>query len=176
VRVLRATLLAALVLPACAVAHVTIDPPFVNDGVASKIAFKAPNERSPHATIELRTTAPPGIRIVSAAAPAGWHAVVDGSTATWTGGRIKGTAIVAFTVRVLAKVRAGTYSFLSAQRYDDGATVKWKASLSVLPAKGGAAPKEHPWGAIAAALAGVLVIGASLVGIRLLRRRTLQDR
>ena len=175
-KVLCATLLAALTLPACAVAHVTIDPPFVNDGVASKIAFQAPNERSPHATVELRTTAPPGIRIVSAAAPAGWHAVVKGSTATWTGGRIEGTTTVAFSVRVLAKVRAGTYSFLSAQRYDDGATVKWKASLSVLPAKGGAAPKEHPWGAIAAALAGVLVIGASLVGVRLLRRRTLRGR
>jgi hypothetical protein len=94
----------------------------------------------------------------------------------WTGGRIYGTRTVGFPVRVLARVRAGTYPFLSAQRYDDGATVKWKASLSVLPAQGDAAPKEHPWGAIAAAVAGVLVIGASLLAVRLLRRRTLQDR
>ena len=52
-------MLAALVLPACALAHVTIAPPFVNDGIASKISFEAPNERAPHATIELRTSAPP---------------------------------------------------------------------------------------------------------------------
>jgi uncharacterized protein YcnI len=176
VRALYVTLLAALVLPAGALAHVTIDPPFVNDGVESEIAFQTPNERAPHVTIEMRTTAPPGMRIVSAPAPAGWHAVVSGSTATWTGGRIEGTRTVAFSMRVLARVRAGTYSFLSAQRYDDGATVKWKASLSVLPAEGKAAPGEHPWGAVVAALAGVFVIGASLVGVRLLRRRTLQDR
>ena len=169
-------MLAALVLPACALAHVTIAPPFVNDGIASKISFEAPNERAPHATIELRTSAPPGVRIVSAAAPPGWRVALSGSTVTWSGGRIEGTRTVAFPLRVLAKVRAGTYSFLSAQRYDDGATVKWKASLSVLPAQGGAAPSEHPWGAIAAALAGVVVIGVSLVGVRVLRRRTLQDR
>jgi uncharacterized protein YcnI len=176
VRALCAAALAALVLPAGALAHVTINPPFVSNGVESDIAFQAPNERAPRATVELRTTAPPGVRVISATAPPGWRVVVSGSNVTWTNGRIEGTHIVAFPVRVLARVRAGTYSFLSAQRYDDGATVKWQATLSVLPAEGSAAPSEHPWGAIVAALAGVLVIGASLIGIRLLRRRTLQDR
>jgi uncharacterized protein YcnI len=176
VRALCAAVLAVLALPAGALAHVTIDPPFVSDGVESEITFEAPNERAPHATIEVRTTAPPGVRIISATAPAGWRALVSGSKVTWTNGRIEGTRIVGFPVRVLAHVRAGTYSFLSAQRYDDGATVRWKAALSILPAQGSAAPSEHPWGAIVAALTGALVIGASLVGVRLLRRRTLQDR
>ena len=176
-RALCAAVLAVLVLPAGALAHVTIDPPFVYDGVESEIAFEAPNERAPHATIELRTTAPRGVRIISATAPAGWRAVVSGSKVTWTNGRIEGTARqVAFPVRVLARVRAGTYSFTSAQRYDDGATVKWKADLSVLPATGAAAPKQHPWGAIVAALAGARRDRAASFGVRLLRRRSLQDR
>ena len=135
-------MLAALVLPACALAHVTIAPPFVNDGIASKISFEAPNERAPHATIELRTSAPPGVRIVSAAAPPGWRVALSGSTVTWSGGRIEGTRTVAFPLRVLAKVRAGTYSFLSAQRYDDGATVKWKASLSSSPRRAAPPPRS----------------------------------
>ncbi len=77
---------------------------------------------------------------------------------------------------MLARVRAGTYAFTATQTYDDGATVHWKIDLSVLPAAGAAAPKQDPWGAIAAALVGVVVIGGSLVGVRMLRRRsTLQD-
>ena len=52
-------------------------------------------------------------------------------------------------------MRAGTHSFAATQTYDDGATVKWNAGLSVLPATGAAAPKQHPWGAVAAAVAGV---------------------
>ncbi len=110
-RALGATMLAALVLPACALAHVTIAPPFVNDGIASKISFEAPNERAPHATIELRTSAPPGVRIVSAAAPPGWRVALSGSTVTWSGGRIEGTRTVAFPLRVLAK-RPGRHVFL----------------------------------------------------------------
>ena len=41
----------ALVLPAAARAHVTIAPPFVEDGVETEITFETPNERPPHATI-----------------------------------------------------------------------------------------------------------------------------
>ena len=78
-RILATAALAALVLPAAAVAHVTVSPPFVEDGVESEIAFQTPNERTPHATVESRTTAPPGVRIVSASAPTGWRAVVSGS-------------------------------------------------------------------------------------------------
>jgi uncharacterized protein YcnI len=166
----------ALVVPAAAAAHVTIAPPFVDDGVESEIAFATPNERPPHATITVRATAPPGISVVSATAPAGWREAVDGSTVTWSGGRLGDRTTASFPMRIVARVRAGTYAFTSVQTYDDGATVTWKASLSVLPAAGAAAPKQHPWGAVAAALAGIVVIGGSLLGLRLLRRRPLQEK
>ena len=165
----------ALVVPAVATAHVTVSPPFVEDGVETEIAFTTPNERPPHATITVRVTAPPGISVVSATAPAGWQATVDGSTVTWSGGHLGGRETASFPLRVLARVRAGTYSFTSVQTYDDDATVRWKAALSVLPAAGAAAPKQHPWSAIGAALGGIAVIAGSLIGLRFLRRRPLQE-
>jgi len=173
-RVLTATAI-ALFLPAAANAHVTIAPPFVEDGVETGIAFATPNERPPHATTTLSVTAPPGIAVVSATAPAGWRATVTGTTVTWSGGRIENRATVTFPMRVRAQVRAGTYSFAASQTYDDGATVDWNAQLSVLPAAGAAAPTQHPWGAVASALAGIVVIAGSLVLVRLLRRRSPHD-
>ena len=165
----------ALVIPVAATAHVTVSPPFVEAGVESEIAFATPNERPPHATIEVRATAPPGVSVVSASAPAGWRATVDGSTVTWSGGRLEDRTTASFPVRILARVRAGTHSFTSIQTYDDGATVRWKADFSVLPAAGAAAPKQHLWGAIGAALVGIAVIAGSLIGLRFLRRRSLQE-
>ena len=64
---------------------------------------------------------------------------------TWTGGRLEGRTTTSFPLRITARVRAGTYGFAAAQAYDDNATVRWKADLSVLPASGAAAPKQHPW-------------------------------
>jgi uncharacterized protein YcnI len=164
-----------LALPAAAAAHVSVKPPFAEAGVATEIAFETPNERAQNATVELSTTAPPGVAIVSAGAPAGWTATMKGSTVTWQGGRIEGARTVSFPVRVLAHVRAGTYAFTSVQTYSDGGVVRWQASLSVLPAEGSAAPGQHPWGAVIAGAIGLVVIAASLVGVRRLRRRSLQQ-
>jgi uncharacterized protein YcnI len=175
-RLALAAVATALLLPAVAAAHVTIAPPFVQDGIASTIVFETPNERPPHATTALSVTAPPGIAVDGADAPSGWHARVNGSTVTWSGGRIEGRTTVRFPLRITARVRAGTNPFAAAQRYDDGATVKWNADLSVLPAAGAAAPQQHPWGALAAAVAGVAVIGGSVFVLRRVRRAPLQER
>lgn len=175
-RRLAAIVVAALALPAAAAAHVEISPPFVEDGVETRIALAAPNERPPHATVTLRATAPAGLTVISAGAPAGWTAAVNGSTVTWTGGRLEDRESASFPIRIVARVRAGTYAFTSVQTYDDGATVRWTADLSVLPASGAASPAQHPWGALAATIAGIVVIGGSMLALRLLRRRSLQER
>ena len=78
----------ALIVPAAAYAHVTIQPSFVEDGVETEITFETPNERPPNETISLSVKAPPGISIDSASSPPGWNADVRGSTVTWTGGRL----------------------------------------------------------------------------------------
>ena len=165
----------ALLLPGSAAGHVTIVPPFVEDGIESDIAFSTPNERPPHATISVQTTAPEGITVVSASSPPGWSAEIDGQRVTWSGGRIEERALLSFGLRIHPRVRAGTVTFRSAQSYDDGATVRWTSDLSVLPAAGAAAPGQHPWGALAAALLGLVVIAGSLVIARALRRRSLQE-
>jgi uncharacterized protein YcnI len=170
VRLTLLLLAAALALPVAATAHVTIAPPFVDAGVATEISMTVPNERPPHATVALEATMPTGISIVSANAPPGWIATVDGSTVTWSGGRITGRNEVVFPVRIKAVVRAGTYGVAARQRYDDGAEVRWTSDLSVLPAPGDAAPVERPWPAIAAAIVGIVVIGGSLLVLRRLRR------
>ncbi len=165
-----AVVAAALLLPAGAAAHVTISPPFVEDGVETDISVTVPNERPPHATVAVAVSVPSGLSIVTAGAPRGWTRVVDGSTVTWSGGRLVARDELALPLRVLARTRAGTTSLAARQTYDDGASVRWTADLSVLPATGTAAPSERPWAAIAAALVGVVVIGGSLLFMRLLRR------
>ena len=53
-------------------AHVTIAPPFVQDGIESTIAFQTPNERPPHATVRpLGDSSARGRGRLGAKAPAG---------------------------------------------------------------------------------------------------------
>jgi Domain of unkown function (DUF1775) len=161
---------AVLLLPAAAEAHVTISPPFVEDGVETDISLTVPNERPPHATVAVAVAVPPGVSIIAADAPGGWTRVVDGSRVTWSGGRIAARDQLVLPLRVLARTRAGTTSLATRQTYDDGAAIRWTADLSVLPATGTAAPSERPWAAITAAFVGVIVIAGSLLVTRLLRR------
>ena len=162
----------ALIIPTAASAHVTIQPSFVEDGVETEISFQTPNERPPNETVSLSVRAPPGISIDSASSPPGWNADVSGSSVTWTGGRLVDRTTTSFPVRVTAKVRAGTYSFAATQAYSDNAKVKWNADLTVLPASGAAAPKEHPWAAI---VVGIVVVLSTIVGLYFFRRRSLPE-
>jgi uncharacterized protein YcnI len=174
-----ATALAAaallLTLPAVAGAHVILTPSFVEDGVPTTIAFRTPNERAPHAMTTFSATAPPGITVESATAPAGWQATVSGATVTWTGGRLTGTAELDFPVRITTRVRAGYHTFAATQIYDDGGKVRWKVDVSVLPAAGAAAPRQHPWGAVAAGVVGLLVVVLSVLGLRRFRKPPLRE-
>ncbi len=165
-----AVLAASLLFPAAAAAHLTISPPYVEDGVETTISLSVPNERPPHATVAVAVSVPPGFSIVGASSPAGWKSVVNGSTVTWSGGRIAARDQLVVPLRVLARTRAGTASLAARQTYDDGASVRYTADLSVLPASGAATPSERPWAAITAAIVGIVVIGGSLAVARLLRR------
>jgi hypothetical protein len=167
---------AALAGAAAAQAHVTIAPPFVDAGATSTIVFETPNERPPHRTTGLVVTAPPGVELAAATAPRGWTLRLSGGTARWSGGRISGRTVVRFPLSVTARVPAGTATFRATQAYDDGETVRWDAALTVLPASGAEAPSQHLDRALAAGAVGLVVIVASFVALRLLRRRPLQER
>ena len=154
----------------------TISPSYVPADTTSTITFETPNERPPHATVSLVIDAPPGVAFSAVDPPPGWKLHVETTRAEWSGGRIEGTRTVAFAIRVLARTRAGNQTFRAAQRYDDGEEVRWPATLSVLPADGDQAPSQHLGRALAAAAAGLLVLGLSLLVLRLLRRPKLQER
>lgn len=168
--------LAALALPAWAGAHVTLSPPFVEAGVETTVAFETPNERPPHATVGLVVEAPAGVSFSAVTPPKGWRLHLETTRVEWTGGRIEGARTFEFRVRVLARTRAGNQVFRAVQRYDDGEDVRWPATLSVLPAEGAAAPSQHLGRALAAAAAGLVALAGSLVVLRRLRRRPLQER
>jgi hypothetical protein len=167
---------APLVCVAVAQAHVTIAPPFVDVGATATIAFETPNERPPHRTTALVVEAPAGIDVDAARPPAGWRLDLSGGTARWSGGTIAGRAVVRFPVSVTARIPAGTATFRATQTYDDGEKVRWDAALTVLPASGSEAPSQHFDRALAAGAVGLVVIAASFLALRLLRRRPLQER
>ena len=166
----------ALVAASAAAAHVTLSPSFVEGGVGSAVLFETPNEREGRATTSLRLEAPPGVELGAVAAPSGWVLALDNGVATWTGGRIEGTDVVSFPLEVTARTEPGNETFRAVQRYDDGESVHWEASVTVVPATGDDAPQQQLGRAVAAGAVGLAVIGLSLVVVWRLRRRSLQER
>ena len=168
--------LAALLLAPTAFAHVTLSPAFVEAGVGSTIHFDTPNEREGRVTISLRLAAPTGVELATAAAPPGWELTLDDGVATWTGGRIEGTDVVSFPLEVTARTEPGNQTFRAVQRYDDGESVNWEASLTVVPATGDDAPSQQLGRAVAAGAVGLGVIAISLIVLWRVRQRPLQEK
>ena len=166
-----ATACAALVLAPAAGAHVTTSPSFVEVGVAATVAFETPNERAPHATTSLSLEAPSGVELEPVEPPAGWTVEVANGAARWEGGRIEGERVVSFPLVITADTRAGTETFRAVQTYDDGESVEWQTTLTVLPATEDDAPSQRLGRALAAGTVGFVVLAASLFVLRRLRRR-----
>ena len=167
---------AALVIVGTAAAHVVVTPTFVEQGVKTVITFEAPNERAPHATTSLSVEVPSGITVVEDLAPRGWSSTIAGSRVTWSGGRLEGEEVGEFPLRIMAERGAGTATFRAVQTYEDHESVTWTADLTVLPGAGQPAADGRSWGLIAAGLVVVLLIAASVLAVRFLRRRSLQVR
>jgi uncharacterized protein YcnI len=163
---IAAVVASALAVVPPAAAHVTARPPFVEAGVRTSVFFETPNERAQHATTSLELQAPTGFEVEARDPPPGWSVDVDGRTARWTGGRIEGTSTVAFQLELTARTRAGLETFRAVQAYDDGQTVEWKMTLTVLPASAEEAPSQRLGRALAAGAVGLAVIGGSLLVLR----------
>lgn len=146
-------------------------PPFLRAGARTVVSFETPNERARHATSSLALEAPAGFELEAVDPPPGWRLQVTGQTARWTGGRIEGTSTVAFRLELTARMRAGLETFRAVQGYDDGRTVSWKTTLTVLPASAEEAPDQRLGRALAAGAVGLAVIAASLLVLRWMRAR-----
>jgi hypothetical protein len=163
---------ATLVLASHAAAHVTVSPPSVFEDAASDVLLVTPNERRDHVTTRLQVEVPAQIEIVAATAPEGWSVEHTTRRVTWSGGTIAGEEAVSFPVTLRGIGPAGATALGVVQGYEDGATVPWQAELTVLPASGADAPREHPGRALLAAVIGVCVVAVSLVVLHRLRRRS----
>jgi uncharacterized protein YcnI len=173
-RLLVAAAALALALPAAALAHVTVLPPYLEDGRRTTLVFSAPNERPPHSVVGLIVTVPARIELSAAAAPAGWTLADSGRRARWSGGRTPPRTVGTFRVAAVTSIQPGAVSILAVQRYSDGATVRWDIPLTVLPAP--RSPKQHLWPALLAGLVGLAAIGGGLAWLETRRRsRPLQD-
>jgi uncharacterized protein YcnI len=161
----------ALVSVGVAAAHPALSPGSIEAGVATPIVAQVPNERRGHATTGVTLGFGKGFTVVKAAQVGSWSPRSETTDAAWRGGRISGSDQVDFPLTVEANVPAGSYDVTLLQAYDDGRSVTTKTQILVLPAAGENAPSEHPGRAIIAAIAGILVVGGSLVGLRALRRR-----
>ncbi len=168
---LVAAVAAALVLVADARSHVTASPTFVESGAPTTVAFETPNERAPHATTSLELQAPAGFELEAAGPPPGWSVVVRGDTVRWSGGRIEDESLVAFSVVVTARTAPGSETFRARQGYDDGESVEWSTTLTVLPAETVDAPSQRFGRALAGGAVGLALIAGSLLVVRRLRRR-----
>ena len=147
----------ALVLPASASAHVTLQPSEAPAGDYVVLDVRVPNERDDAATRKVDVQVPPGFVFASYQPVAGWSAEVtmekiakpltnhgeqideQVSKITWTatgnGAAIGPGQFQDFPVSVQIPGEAGdTLTFKALQTYDDGEVVRWI----------GAPESEHP--------------------------------
>jgi uncharacterized protein YcnI len=166
-RSLAATAL-ALTFPTAALAHVTVLPPYLEDGRRTTLVFSAPNERAPHSVVELTVTVPAGIDLSAAPAPRGWRLTLSPHTARWTGGRTAPRHVGQFRLAASTRLEPSSVTISAVQRYDDRATVRWDIPMTILPAA--RSPKQHLWPALVAGVLGAGLIGAALAWMELRRR------
>ena len=170
---LLAGALLALVLPSVGIAHVTVLPPYLEDGQRSTLIFTAPNERPPHSVTRLTVTLPAGIELEGTSAPPGWKLDLAAGKATWSGGRTGPHEIGQFKLAAKTELAPTGVVLQAVQRYDDGGVVHWTIPLTILPAVH--APKQHLGRALIAGVVGLVVIGVGLA-VFLRRQRTARDR
>ena len=164
---LVAGVLVALVLPAVAFGHVTVLPPYLEDGKRTTLIFTAPNERPPHSVTRLTVTVPAGIDFASTPAPPGWKLELAPGKATWSGGRTGPHQIGQFRLAATSGLAPDGVVFRAVQTYDDGGSVDWTIPFTILPAAN--PPKEHLLRALIAGVIGVVAIVGGLVAFRLRR-------
>lgn len=165
---------AALVAAAPAGAHVVVVPAALADGATTRVELDVPNERAEPMTA-LTVELPAGLAVERAEAPSGWLAQTEERRVTWSGGSLEPGAAARFPVEIRTDRPAGQVTLVASQRYPDGASVRWDAPVTVLPATGDDAPSSHLGWAIGAAALGLLLVAGSLGLVHRLRRRALHN-
>jgi uncharacterized repeat protein (TIGR01451 family) len=125
--------LAVLVIPATASAHVVVTPDTAKVGERVTFSISVPNEKEVAVT-GVKITVPTGLNGATPTVKPGWTITVDktgeGETAvvksiTWTGGTIPTGQRDDFTFRGQAPSKAGDLQWKALQTYADGTAVNW---------------------------------------------------
>jgi uncharacterized protein YcnI len=167
----------AVAVPFSASAHLTPEPAFLAVGSKQRIVLTVHNDRDEEMT-GFRLSVPAGLRVLGTGGASGWNEVVEGATASWTGGSVDPDTPVTFEVDLeAAAVPPGTVELQGDQLYADDEAVRWPLTLTVVP-PGGSAPEEDA-GLGATAVVVLAVLGALVVGLFALvfrqRRRALEE-
>ncbi len=126
----------ALVLPAAASAHVTLQPSSVAAGGFTRLDVRVPNERDDSATTKVDVQLPAGFEFVSYEPRPGWKVNVrrDGETVsqiTWTGDERRGAIApgqfvdFGLSLRIPDGKAGDKLTFKALQTYDNGEVVRW---------------------------------------------------
>jgi hypothetical protein len=172
-----AVMLAALAAAAPVAAHVTVSPPFLTQGAKTTLNLDVPNERQVAMT-GFTLILPKHVEGVEGneARVRGWGYRWIGRESpprviSWDEGRLPVGRSMTFSVRVQTNASPGTVTFTAVQRYADGGRVRWQVPTTVVP---GTTPSEHLGRALAAGIAGLVVVVASIGALHRMRRRSLQ--
>ena len=172
-RLLLAAAVVALLVPAGASAHGTIQPTAATAGGVQRFVVTVPNTllTGPR-IVAVTVTAPEGATIESAEPGEHWRVRVAGRTAVWDGGPLQGLQEdFAFEARMPGA--EGTYAFRGRERYTEGAGAVFPLAVTVTrgaapPAAESSSGRSWIWIAVAAGGAVVLLAAGALI----LRRRT----
>jgi uncharacterized protein YcnI len=148
-------------------AHVVATPAFLPSKGQESITLEVPNERAGPMTAFV-LTAPPGLTIHHTDPVDGWSDVVEGATATWSGGSLAPGALANFRVTLEADAGPGATALEAEQRYADGGVVDWPVTITITPAA--ESPSQNLALAGVVGLIGVLVVVA--VAMLAWRRKT----
>ena len=178
----HALALAALAVPAAALAHAVVYPKASTPGAYEKYLLRVPNEKDTARTTRVEIHFPAGLRVVSFGDVPGWTLQVTSDTAghvtaaTWTGTlapeRFVEFPFVAVNPRTSARLVWPVF-----QTYSDGERVEWAGPengdtpASVTTIAPAAMPRGPTWPGYVSAAAVVLALASLGVAVRAVRPR-----
>ena len=163
----------ALAGTSSAVAHIGVTPGLLMGDGTQTLSLSVHNDLDRPMT-GLAVTTPNGLQIRGTGTERQWQGVVEGGTATWTGGPLAPNTgkTFALDVEVGAETQAGPVVLQAQQLYSGGGSLPWQISVTVIPS-------EEESQLLSWAIAGVAALlatgGIALVALRR-RGRSLQER
>ncbi len=154
-------------------AHIGVTPGLLVVGDTQTLSLSVHNDLDRPMT-GLAVTTPNDLQIRGTGTERDWQGVVEGGTATWTGGPLAPNTgkTFALDVEVGAETQAGPVVLQAQQLYSGGGSLPWQISVTVIPS-------EEESQLLSWAIAGVAALlatgGIALVALRR-RGRSLQER